>query len=84
MKLKHKFMKQSSNLSNSIHRSIKNIQDRAERQSGQDSVQRDGNLCVLLGAAGDGTGARAAGQERAWGPCPGQNGKENRSAVAHV
>lgn len=72
-------MKQSFNLSNSVHRSIKNIQDRAERQSGQESVQRGGNLCALLGTAGEGTGARAAGQEHARGPCPVKNGK--RTAV---
>lgn len=88
VKLKHKFMKQSFlNLSNGIHRSIKNIQDRAERQSGQESVQRGGNFCALLGTAGEGAGARAAGQEGVQGPCQVQDQlkwTENISAVVHL
>lgn len=46
-----------------------------------------GNFCALSGTAGEGVGARAAGQERVCRPCPVQDQlkwEENISAVAHL
>lgn len=61
VELKHKLIKQSFfNLTNSIHRSNKKVQDRVERKSWQEAVRSGVHSVLCREVAGEGKGSGAA------------------------